>query len=114
MTKKAECDLIYTCEDRTQIYVAKGNLSKWDFRVGFLKEGMKGTPRFAKHLHIATEFYIKHAHNPELAKKFKEYFVGLLDKVEPIDYYPPKIRVFDGLYRTTYDSRKNKLCTNVF
>ncbi|AJF62460.1 MAG: hypothetical protein QT11_C0001G0311 [archaeon GW2011_AR20] len=95
MTKKAECDLIYTCEDRTQIYVAKGNLSKWDFRVGFLKEGMKGTPRFAKHLHIATEFYIKHAHNPELAKKFKEYFVGLLDKVEPIDYYPPKIKFFD-------------------
>ena len=76
MTKKAECDLIYTCEDRTQIYVAKGNLSKWDFRVGFLKEGMKGTPRFAKHLHIATEFYIKHAHNPELAKKFKEYLNG--------------------------------------
>ena len=38
MTKKADCVLVHTCEDEIQIYVARGILSKWDFRVGFLKK----------------------------------------------------------------------------
>lgn len=95
MTLKKDCDLIYTCKNGTKIFVAKGSLSEWDFRVGFLKPDMKGTPRFAKHVHVTVELYIKHAHNPELAEKLRGYFLELLDKVQPVSSYPPTLKFFE-------------------
>jgi len=97
MVKKADCTKIYTCENGTEIYVHKGKLSEWDFRVGFLKKGMKGTPRFAKHSHVIIDLYIKYFHNKELTKKLKQYFVELLDKVEPVNLSPSLAEVFKKL-----------------
>lgn len=98
MTKKSECSLVYKCKNGTEIYTARGKISKWDFRVGFLKKGVKWTPRFAKHSHIIIDLYIKYFHNKKLTHELKEYFVSLLDKVEPIQSYPPKILFFKKKY----------------
>ena len=95
MTKKSDCTCVYVCEDGTTIHVAKGKLSEWDFRVGFLKRGMKGIPRFAKHSHMIIDLYIKYFHNEELTRKLKQYFLELLDKVEPVSHYPPKPKFFN-------------------
>ncbi len=94
MTKKSDCVLVYTCEDGTEIYTEKGKLSQWDYRVGFLKKEQKGIPRFAKHSHMIIDLYIKYFHNKEMTQRIKEYFVTLLDKVQPISHYPPKVNFF--------------------
>lgn len=109
MTKKADCILVYTCEDGTEIYTAKGIISEWDYRVGFLKKGQKGTPRFAKHSHMIIDLYIKYFHNKELTQKLKEYFVALLDKVKPIDHFPPKSQAlyFKREYAKAYKELDN-------
>jgi len=102
MTKKADCSLIYTCKDGMTIHTAKGVLSKWDYRVGFLKEGMKRTPRFAKHSHIIIDLYTKYFHNKKLTMELKGYFIKLLDNVQSIDYYPPKIIFFRKEYANKF------------
>ena len=107
MTKKADCVLVHTCENETKIYVAKGILSKWDFRVGFLKKDQKGTPRFAKHSHMIIDLYIKYFHNKELTKELKTYFVKLLDEVKPIYSFPPKTEFFKKGYENKFKELDN-------
>lgn len=102
MTKKSDCVLVYTCEDGTQIYVTKGIISEWDYKVGFLKNNQKRTPRFAKHAHIIIDLYMKYSYNPELTMKLKEYFVNLLDQVQPITSFPPHVQQFRPEYAQPY------------
>lgn len=107
MTKKADCLKVYTCKNGTEIYVHRGKLSKWDFRVGFLKKGQKGIPRFAKHSHVIIDLYIKYFHNKELTQKLKQYFLKLLDNVKPIKSYPPKIEYFKKGYAKRFRELDN-------
>ena len=107
MVKKADCIPIYECKDGTVIYTTKGKLSKWDYRVGFLGNGLKGTPRFAKHSHVIVDLYIKYFHDKALTLELKKYFLNLLDKVQAIDYYPPKVSFFKPDYCEIFSKLKN-------
>ena len=107
MTKKADCSLVYACQDGTQIYVAKGVLSQWDFRVGFLKKDQRGTPRFAKHSHVIIDLYIKYFHNKQLTERLKQYFLWLLNKVQPITSFPPKVLFFRREFTKEYRELDN-------
>lgn len=107
MTKKSDCTLVYTCDDGTQIFTAKGKLSEWDYRVGFLKSGQKGIPRFAKHSHIIIDLYIKYFHDKVLTNELKHYFIALLEKVQPIKHYPPSVQFFKKEYAEKFKELDN-------
>jgi len=92
MVKESDLILVHTTKSGEKIMVKKGRLSKWDFRV-FYKVGKKRV-RSPKHSHLTIDLYIKYFQNPELTMKMIKRFRELLDKIEKIDYFPPKFQFF--------------------
>lgn len=93
MVKESDLILVHTTKSGEKIMVKKGQLSKWDFRVYYIKDGLK-IPRSPKHSHLTIDLYIKYFKNRELTMKMIQIFRFLLDKIEPINYFPPKFQIF--------------------
>jgi hypothetical protein len=87
--------LLYTTKEGVQIvcYPGKKKQSQYDFIVKYREPNKR--ERTPKHIHLIVEMYVKYAHNPELAMKLRDYFLSIFDSLQPIDYYPPKLQVFD-------------------
>jgi len=93
MVKESDLTPIFTTASGERIMVKKGKLSKWDFRVYYIKKGLK-IPRSPKHSHLTIDLYIKYGKNPKLTMKMVEKFRKLLDLIKPIDFFPPKFQFF--------------------
>ena len=100
MVGKTEYWLVHTTAEGFQILVSKGSLSRWDYRIKYRKPSTRyksgyTIPRMPKHIHVVVELYAKYAKNPKLTLKLLDYFVSLLDKVRPVNYFPPKLKFFN-------------------
>ena len=86
--------LVHTTEKGVQIIVRRGTKtqSPYDFRVRFREPGKR--ERQQAHVHAIVEMYVKHAYNPELTLKLRDHILEVFDKIKPIDYYPPRLQVF--------------------
>jgi hypothetical protein len=93
MVKVKDLVLIHKTRKGEQIMVKKGSLSEFDFRVYYIKNGLK-VPRSPKHSHLTIDLYIKYGKNPKLTMKMVERFRQLLDLIQPINYFPPKFQFF--------------------
>jgi len=98
---QSEFYIVHTTKEGFQILVKRGTLSKWDYQIKYRKPDSNsksgfGRARMPKHIHVIVEFYAKYAKNPKLTLKLKEYFVNLLDKVEPVKEFPPKLIFFNS------------------
>lgn len=87
-------DSIYRTNNNVLIGTIPGKKteSKYDFRVLF-KEPEKRV-RTPKHIHLIVEMYVKHAYHPDLTLKLRDHLLELFEKLEPINYYPPKLQQF--------------------
>jgi len=93
MVKEKNLVLVHITKMGEKIMVKKGKLGKWDFRVYYIKDGVK-TPRSPKHSHLTIDLYIKYGKNSTLTMKMVEKFRELLDLIKPIDFFPPKFQFF--------------------
>lgn len=86
-------DRIYTTKDGTEINVYPGVKSRWDFKVKFRKPGERRelTPA---HVHIIVEMYVKHAYNPDLTMRLRDHILKMMQSIQPIDYFPPRLQFF--------------------
>jgi len=85
---------IYTTKKGVQIFVRKGKKSQsaYDFKVSFREpEKRERTPT---HVHLIVEMYVKHAFNPKLTLELKNHMLSVFSKIQPINYYPPRLQVF--------------------
>jgi hypothetical protein len=90
----AGSDLIYTTQDGTEIWSAKGSKkeSAHDFIVKYRAKGKR--ERTPKHIHLIVEMYVKYAFDPDLTMKLRNHTLAVFEKIKPIDYYPPQLQVF--------------------
>ncbi|MCK4319307.1 hypothetical protein KAW38_01925 [Candidatus Micrarchaeota archaeon] len=93
MTEKI---LLYTTGEGTEIYILPGKKteSKYDFIVKYKTKGKGKRERTPKHIHLIVEMYVKYAHAPELTIKLRNQLLEVFDKLQPINYYPPRLQVF--------------------
>lgn len=86
--------LIYTTQKGVEIFVEKGRKqqSPYDFRVRFREPGKK--ERTPTHVHLIVEMYVKNAFNPQLTLELKKHLLEVFDKIQPINYYPPRLQIF--------------------
>lgn len=87
-------NLIYTTRDGVEIFVEKGKKqqSPYDFRVRFREPGKR--KRTPTHVHLIVEMYVKHAFNPKLTLELKKHLLEVFSKIQPINYYPPRLQIF--------------------
>lgn len=85
---------IYTTQKGVEIFVEKGTKqqSPYDFKVRFHEPGKR--KRTPTHVHLIVEMYVKHAFNSKLTLELKKHLLELFDKIQPIDYYPPRLQIF--------------------
>jgi hypothetical protein len=86
--------LIYKTKEGVEIFVEKGKKqqSPYDFKVRFREPGKRA--RTPTHVHLIVEMYVKHAFNPKLTLELKNHLLKVFNKIQPIDYYPPKLQIF--------------------
>jgi hypothetical protein len=86
--------LIYKTQDGVEIFVEKGKKqqSPYDFKVRFREPGKR--ERTPTHVHLIVEMYVKNAFNPKLTLELKNHLLEVFNKIQPIDYYPPKLQIF--------------------
>jgi len=89
-----EDDVVYTTKENMQILVYPGTKteSPYDFKVKFKKQ--EGRERTPKHIHMIVEMYVKHAYNPILTMKLRDHILEIFERIQPIDYFPPKLQFF--------------------
>jgi len=87
--------LVYTTQNGVEIFVEKGTKkqSPYDFRVRFREPGKRG--RTPTHVHIIVEMYVKNAFNSNLTLELRNHILNIFSKIQPIDYYPPKLQFFN-------------------
>jgi hypothetical protein len=85
---------IYTTQKGVEIFVEKGTKqqSPYDFKVRFREPGKR--QRTPTHVHLIVEMYVKHAFNPKLTLELKKHLLEVFDKIQPINYYPPRLQIF--------------------
>jgi hypothetical protein len=86
--------LIYTTQKGIEIFVEKGRKqqSPYDFRVRFREPGRR--ERTPTHVHLIVEMYVKNAFNPKLTLELKNHILDVFSKIQPINYYPPRLQIF--------------------
>lgn len=86
--------LIYTTQKGVEIFVERGKKqqSPYDFKVRFREPGKR--ERTPTHVHLIVEMYVKNAFNPKLTLKLKNHLLEVFGKIQPIDYYPPRLQIF--------------------
>jgi len=87
--------LIYTTQKGVEIFVEKGRKqqSPYDFRVRFREPGKR--ERTPTHVHLIVEMYVKNAFNPKLTLELKNHILDMFSKIQPINYYPPRLQIFE-------------------
>jgi len=95
LTSRGNGTIIYTTQKGVEIFVEKGKKqqSPYDFKVRFHEPGKRA--RTPTHVHIIVEMYVKHAFNPKLTLALKNHLLEVFNKIQPIDYYPPKLQIFN-------------------
>ncbi len=86
--------LIHTTKNGVAIFVEKGRKpqSPYDFRVRFREPNKRD--RTPTHVHLIVEMYVKHAFNDKLTLELKNHILNIFSKIQPINYYPPKLQFF--------------------
>lgn len=94
--------LIYTTKSGVEIFVEKGKKpqSPYDFRVRFREPGKR--ERTPTHVHLIVEMYVKNAFNPKLTLELKNHILDVFSKIQPINYYPPHLQVFEPKHITPF------------
>lgn len=87
--------LLHTTQNRVEIHVEKGTKpqSPYDFIVKFQEPGKR--LRTPSHVHLIVELYVKEAYNRQLTHQLVSHLLSVFQKVQPINYYPPKFQVFN-------------------
>ena len=95
-------NLIYKTKTGVEIFVEKGTKpqSPYDFRVRFREPSKR--ERTPTHVHLIVEMYVKHAFNPKLTLELKNHIIDISNKIQPIDYYPPRLQVFKPEHIKTF------------
>lgn len=85
-------DVIYETERGVLIGTIPGRKGPNDFRVKFREPRKR--ERTPAHVHLIVELYVKYAFNPQLTLKMRDHLLKVFDLIDKIDYYPPKLQVF--------------------
>lgn len=87
-------DLVYITKEnvRFEIFPGKKQQSPYDFIVKFKEPGKK--LRTPSHVHLIVEMYVKHAFNPSLTLKLRNHILTVLEQIEPVNSFPPKLQIF--------------------
>lgn len=94
LTGRGNGILIHTTQKGVEVFVEKGKKrqSPYDFKVRFREPGKRA--RTPTHVHLIVEMYVKHAFDPKLTLALKKHMLKVFNKIQPIDYYPPKLQIF--------------------
>ncbi|MBA7468209.1 hypothetical protein ES707_03450 [subsurface metagenome] len=89
-----EDDLVYTTSEsvRFEVYPGSKQQSPYDFIVKFREPGKR--ERTPAHVHLIVEMYVKHAFNPLLTLKLRDYILKMLSQIKPVTSFPPTLQFF--------------------
>lgn len=87
--------LVWTTERGAEVIVEHGKKkeSLFDFRVRFREP--KKRVRTPAHAHLIVDMLLKLEHDAALTLELRNYVLNLFHALEPIDYFPPTLQVFD-------------------
>lgn len=92
--KLLQDDLVHVTREgvRLEVYPGKKLQSPFDFIVKFRQPGRR--ERTPAHVHLIVEMYVKHAYNPDLTLQLKKHILTMLDNIQPVTSFPPKLQFF--------------------
>jgi len=93
--KVIEPRTVYTTKNGVDIIVSRGSKkeSPYDFRVHYREPNKR--MRTPKHIHLIIDLYLKMSKNEELTMKLVDYLISMMEKLEPVKIFPPKLQVYD-------------------